>query len=238
MARKSKSRNARPQHRAVAHEASAPQSERDKVVAAFLKILTEKRIEQIGFAEIAEEAGVALADLRDTFASPVGMLAAYMKSIDRAVLSGDFADMEEEPARERLFDVLMRRLEVMAPQREAVRSLARSVRRNPPLALALNALAVRSQQWMLTAAGIPAAGPRGMIRAQALAVMFASALRVWVDDDDPGLARTMAALDRALGRGQRLAGLVEDLCFIPSRLCRLGSRWRRRHEDDAEEAAA
>ena len=104
----------------------------------------------------------------------------------------------------------------------------RSARRNPPLALALNGLAVRSQQWMLTAAGITAAGPRGMVRAQALAVMFASVLRTWVDDDDQGLARTMAALDRALGRGQRLAGLVEDLCFIPSRLCRLASRFRRR----------
>jgi hypothetical protein len=79
-----------------------------------------------------------------------------------------------------------------------------------------------------------------MIRAQALAVMFGSTLRAWVDDEDEGLARTMAALDRALGRGQRLAGLVEDLCFIPSRLCRLRlrPRRRRRSEDDAEEATA
>src|ERR1700761_1265986 len=122
MARKSKSRKTPPQRRTAAQTASAPQSERDKIVAAFLKLLAEKRIEQIGFAEIADEAGVPLADLRDMFASPIGMLAAHMKSVDRAVLSGDFADMEEEPARERLFDVLMRRLEVMAAQREAVRS--------------------------------------------------------------------------------------------------------------------
>ena len=63
------------------------------------------------------------------------------------------------PPRERLFDVLMRRLEILAPHREAVRSLLRSARRNPPLALALNGLAVRSQQWMLTAAGIERIGP-------------------------------------------------------------------------------
>ena len=179
-----------------------------------------------------------LAQLRDQFPSVLAILAAYLKSVDRAVLSTDASDMADEPPRERLFDVLMRRLEVMAPQREAVRSLLRSARRNPPLALALNAMAVRSQQWMLTAAAIPASGPRGMIRAQALAVMFGSALRAWLDDEDEGLARTMAALDRALGRGQRLAGLVEDLCFIPLRLCRLRPRRRRRSEDDAEEAAA
>jgi hypothetical protein len=147
-------------------------------------------------------------------------------------------DMSEEPVRERLFDVLMRRLEVLAEQRDAVRSLLRSARSNPPLALALNRLAVRSQQWMLTAAGINASGPQGMIRAQGLALLFASVLRTWVDDDDPGQARTMAALDRALARGQRAVGLLGDLCAIPSRLCGLRSRRRRRSRGDSQETAA
>ena len=99
-----------------------------------------------------------------------------------------------------------------------MRSLLRSARAQSAARLALNGLAVRSQQWMLTAAGIDASGPRGMIRAQGLAVLFGSVLRTWVDDDDPGLARTMAALDRALARGQRFVGLLDDLCAIPSRL--------------------
>jgi hypothetical protein len=91
---------------------------------------------------------------------------------------------------------------------------------------------------MLTAAGIGAAGPRGMIRAQGLAVLFGSVLRTWVRDEDPGLARTMAALDRALARGQRFVGFLDDLCHIPSRLCRLRSRRRRRDENSEESAAA
>jgi hypothetical protein len=119
-----------------------------------------------------------------------------------------------------------------------VRSLIRSASRNPPLAIACNGLAVRSQQWMLTAADIGASGPRGMVRAQGLALLFGSVLRTWVNDDDPGLARTMAALDRALGRGQRFAGLFEDLLNVPARLCRLRPRRRRRSEDDSEETAA
>ena len=69
-------------------------------------------------------------------------------------------------------------------------------------------------------------GPRGMIRAQGLAMLFASVLRTWIDDEDPGHARTMAALDRALARGQRFVGFLDDLCYIPSRICRLRSRRR------------
>ena len=208
-------------------------TERERIIDAFMTLLAHKPIELIGFADIAKEAGVALADLRGQFGSTLAILAAQTKETDRAVLAGADADMAEEPARERLFDVLMRRLDVLAPHKAAVKSLLRSAMRDPPLALALNALAVRSQQWMLTAADIDAAGPRGTLRAQGLAVLFASVLRTWVDDDDPGHARTMAALDRALARGQRWSGFLDNLGRIPACTCRLGRR-RRRDADEGD----
>jgi AcrR family transcriptional regulator len=217
---------------------AAPTTEREKIIAALLALLADKSFETIGLAEVAAQAGLALAQLRAEFASTLSILAAHIKATDRAVLAADLSDMEDEPARERLFDLLMRRLETLAPHRQAVRSLLRSVRRNPPLAAALNGLAVRSQQWMLTAAGISASGPGGMIRAQGLAVLFASVLRTWVDDEDPGQARTMAALDRALARGQRFVGFLDDLCRIPARLCRMRSRRRSRYDDSEESATA
>jgi len=232
------SRPARAARSTVANGPNAAIGERDKIVAALLALLAEKPFEEIGFADIAGRSGVSLAQFRGEFPSKLAIIAAHMKATDHAVLSEDFGDMSEEPARERLFDVLMRRLEILAPHREAVRSLLRSARRNPPLAFALNALAVRSQQWMLTAAGINASGARGVIRAQGLAVLFSSVLRTWIDDEDSGLARTLAGLDRALARGQRLGGFLDDLYCIPAGLCRLRGRRRRRHEESEEPAAA
>jgi len=209
-------------------------TDRDKIIAAFMALLAEKRFEEIGFGEIAARAGLTLSNCREEFGSTLAIYAAHMKNLDRKVLASSSGDMAEEPPRERLFDVLMRRIEMMAPQREAVRSLLKSVQRNPGLAFALNGLAVRSQTWMLTAADIDAAGPRGMIRAQGLAMLFASVLRTWIDDEDEGLARTLAALDRALSRGQRWSGMLDDLCrFSPGRCLR-----RRRKRDYEEEAEA
>jgi AcrR family transcriptional regulator len=202
-------------------------SERERIIDAFMALLAEKPFERIGFAEIAKSAHVSLSELRGTFASTLAILAAQMRETDRAVLAGGDADLADEPARERLFDVLMRRLEVLAPHKAAVRSLMRSASRNPALAFALNSLSVRAQQWMLTAADIAAAGPRGMVRAQGLALLFASVLRTWIDDQDRGLARTMAALDRALARGQHWSSLLDDLCRIPASVCRLRPRQRR-----------
>ena len=233
-ARKSSARSSRRSAATPGSAASAPASDRDKIIAAFLTLLAEKPIEQISFSEIAEASGMSLAALRNEFPSALAILAAHIKSVDRAVLSEDFRDVEEEPARERLFDVLMRRLEMLSPHREAVRSLMRSARRNPPLALALNGITMQSMQWMLTAADINAAGPGGALRAQGVALLYASALRTWVDDDDPGLARTMAALDRELARGARWAGLLDTLCRLaPSR--RGPGRRSRPHRDDLDE---
>jgi AcrR family transcriptional regulator len=211
---------------------------RERIIAAFMALLAERPIERIDLAEIAKRAEVSLADLRGEFSTTLSILAAHMKEIDRAVLRGGAGDMAQEPARERLFDVLMRRLETHAPHRESVRSLLRSATRNPPLAVALNGLAVQSQQWMLAAADISASGPKGTVRAQGLALLYASVLRTWLDDTDPGLARTMAALDSALARGQRWSSMLDDLLSVPARLCPTRKRPRPRRDDAGEETVA
>ncbi|MBO0759609.1 MAG: TetR/AcrR family transcriptional regulator [Bradyrhizobiaceae bacterium] len=193
-----------------------------------MALLAERRIEEIGYTDIAARAGVSLADLRSEFGSKLAILAAHMKEIDRQVLTGGDADMADEPARERLFDVLMRRFEAMVPYREAIRSLMRSARRNPPLALALNNLGMRSQQWMLAAADISASGPRGIMQAQGLALLFARVLSTFVRDEDEGLARTMASLDRELGRGQRYMEMLSSACRLTPLRCFV----RRSRRDD------
>jgi AcrR family transcriptional regulator len=228
----------KPKRERKAQNAAPPRgtSDRHKAVDALMALLAEHRFEQIGLAEVAGRAGLKLSELRAEFGSTFAILAAHMKTIDRAVLDGGDADMSEEPARERLFDVLMRRLEVLAPDKPAVRSLLRSARRNPGLALALNAFAVRSQTWMLEAAGIGASGPRGRLRAQGAALMFARVVAVWLDDEEPGLDRTMAALDRALNSAARWAGFLDDLCCIPAAICRGPRRRRARDEEEAEAA--
>ena len=209
--------------------------EHDPIVAAFMALLADKPFEQIGFGEIARRAGVSLAELRAQYASKIAMVAAHVREVDRAVLAGIDADMAEEEPRERLFDVLMRRLDTLAPHKQAVRSLRCSAMVNPGLALTLNGITVRSMQWMLTAADISASGPKGMLRAQGLALLYASVLRTWVTDDDVGQARTLAALDRALASGQRWALFLDDLCRIPEAACSARRALRRprdeRHDD-------
>lgn len=204
--------------------------DRERIIEAFMALLAERPIEEIGFAEIGGRADVPLHRCRTAFDSILSVLSAKLREVDTAVLEGIESEMADEPPRERLFDILMRRLETLEPHKAAIRSLVGSARSDPGLALALNGLAVRSQHWMLTAAGVPNAGLRGSIRAQGLACLYASVMRAWLEDEDPGLARTMATLDRELNRGARWAGFLDNVARMVPRPGMFRSRWRSRAE--------
>lgn len=234
MAKRSAKRAKSSASKTIGPTLAANANDRAKAIHGLMSLLSEHPWIEIGLADIAERGGLTLAQLRGEFASPLAILAGFVRDIDRLVLTGAKKDDEDESPRDRLFEVLMRRFEVLTPYKESIRSLAHSARRNPPLAFALNGMAVQSQQWMLTAAGIKSNGPKGMIRAQGLALMYANVARTWLDDDEADPARTMAALDRGLSSGQRWSGFLDDLCAIPAGL----SRRRRRHRDEDVEPEA
>lgn len=203
--------------------AMTAQTARDALVNAFLVLLAERPYGSFDMAEVAQRAGLALAEARSAFADLPDLLAGFSRLIDRQVLaeggpeSDDFAG---EGPHERLFEVLMRRLDALEPHRAAIRSLLSSARRDPLLALHLLRNAERSQRWMLAAAGIDGAGLRGAVKAKGLAALFGRVVETWLDDEDPGLSRTMAKLDEDLRRGEKMLGTLDDLAF-------LAAPWRR-----------
>ncbi len=75
---------------------------------------------------------------------------------------------------------------------------------------------MNSMRFMLEAAGVEAEGAAGALKLQGLALAWARVLRVWLDDDEPGLSRTMAELDRVLTRGERAAAGVDRLSALVS----------------------
>ncbi|OYX13932.1 MAG: TetR family transcriptional regulator [Rhizobiales bacterium 32-66-8] len=204
---------------------------RDSCIRAFLDLVAERSFERLSVGEVAERAGVPLSQMRLAYASRDDLLDDHARAIDRQVLSeGGPADWGDEPAQERRFEILMRRLDALEPHRAAVASLLASARRNPRLAAGLLKTAVRSQRWMLAAAGLDATGLRGDVRAHGLAILFGRVVNTWLKDEDPGLSRTMAFLDEELRSGAKLLGMMDDLVF-------LAVPWRtRRRADRAPDA--
>jgi len=217
-----------------------PKSPRERIVDALMALAAVEPWDAITLPMIARGADVSLAELRDAFPSKGAILGAFSKRIDRIVLDGTGPDMAEEPTRERVLDIMLRRFDAMAPYKEAMRSIARGVAHDPLALAALNQLALNSWRFMLAAADVDTEDHLGMLKVQGAAVVFARATRIWVEDEDAGLGKTMAFLDRELKRGETVLGRAEDMHRLTAPLRgffraamegRRAARERRSHRD-------
>jgi AcrR family transcriptional regulator len=231
----------------VTEQAATP---RDRIVDALMTLAAEQPWNDIEIGDIAQEANVTLAEFRDAFPSKGAVLAGLARRIDKAVLEGTSDDLAEEPARERLFDVLMRRLDAMAPYKRALRRIAFALRSDPFSMLALNGVGLNSMRFMLAAANISTEGPLGGLKIQGTVIAFANTLETWFTDDDPAQARTMARLDREIRRGERFMERAEDARRLTAPIRALGQalfegvrgsgrrRERERHRRDRDDDLA
>ncbi|MGU3543350.1 TetR/AcrR family transcriptional regulator [Methylobacterium sp. A52T] len=218
-------------------------SPREAAVEALMRLAAEQPWNDIEVSDIAREAGLTLAELRDLFPSKGAVLGGLTRIIDRKVLEGDLTGLEEEPTRERLFDVLMRRLDAMEPYKPALRRIAYALRGEPLSMLALNGVMLNSHRYMLAAAGIDTEGSLGQLKLQGVVIAFARVTQVWLDDDDPALARTMAWLDKEIRNGERIMERAEDVRRLTAPLRAIGRsfldrrpRDRRSRDGDGDES--
>jgi AcrR family transcriptional regulator len=219
---------------------AAPKGDvRDKAIDAALALAAEGPWSEVTLADIAARAGLPLADVAEEFATKLSVVRGFMRRVDRDVLEHLDPELAQEPARERLFDVLIGRFEALNPHKAAVRGLWQALARDPDALAVLNRAAIRSQLAMMAGAGVNADGLSGMVRAQGLATIFYRTMGVWLDDEDPGMARTMAALDRRLRDAERLLRPLEGFgaaarlvgAFCAALFGRRGER--RGHEETA-----
>lgn len=176
----------------------------DAIIPSFWRVLADRGWHGVTMRGIAADAGLPLAELRRAFDCPQAILEAHGRAVDAAVLEGTVDDLAAS-ARDRLFDVLMRRLDVLQPDRAGVVRLMHDLPTTPLLALWLATRTLPSMAWMLEAAGLDATGPSGILRTKGLGTVWLAALRAWEKDESADLSATMAALDRALDRADRVA---------------------------------
>lgn len=176
----------------------------DVVLDAALELAATAGWRDLTMRDVAEACGVSLAELHAVYPTRNAILKAFSARIDAAVLAGDTGDLGDESPRDRLFDVIMRRLDVLSVHRKAAWSIIRASLGNPASALQGFCLTQSSMRWMLEAAGIDAGGPAGALRAKGLMLVWLDVLRVWQSDESEDMARTMAHLDKRLALAERL----------------------------------
>jgi ubiquinone biosynthesis protein COQ9 len=181
---------------------------RDVVVDAALALAAQKPWTEITLVAIAEASDVSLAELAQHVSGKAQILEAFARRMDGQLLASLARDPVEGDAHDRLFDVMLRRFELLAPYKTAIANIAKAPAEGPAEWLHLLASSLTTQGWILAAADIKLSGFAGDAAKLGLGKIAVDTLRIWLKDDDAGLARTMAALDRKLRDGEALMKLL------------------------------
>ena len=178
------------------------------LIAAAFQLAAEQGWRRVSVVAAARAAGLPLARARERFPSRAAILLRFGRLVDQAALT---EAPSEGPVRDRLFDLLMRRIDALQVHRAGVLALLRALPADPPTALLLALATRRSMRWMLEAAGIPTRGIHGELRVKGLVAVWLWTLRAWRvrrqrgPGGHHGGARCGAAARRAGGRMARLA---------------------------------
>lgn len=188
----------------------------DKALDAFLGLIAEKGFAAVSLRDVAQAVGLGFADLYRLHRDKISLVAAFMARIDAEVMAGTASSLDpEETARDRLFDVMMRRYDALKAHRAALRALRQAVTRDPILALAMAPAMRRSMAAMLEAASVPSDGISGAMRQNGLLAIHHAVSRVFDGDETGDLSKTMAALDGRLKTAERWAQLFEKYTKPP-----------------------
>lgn len=180
----------------------------DLLCQAF-EVIAETGWRRFSFSELAERTDLSLSDIRKVFSGRSAILDRLSATLDESMLAIDRGELDDLPPRDRVFELIMRRLEAMAPFRPGLLRLMKEARQEPELLLATACRLDRSIAWLQDAAGLRADGLRARLQRRLLTAVYLRTLSVWSSDDGADLAKTMASLDKQLRRIKGFAGLAD-----------------------------
>lgn len=211
-----------------------------RIRQAALDLAAAQPWSEVTLTAIAAKAEVPLAELAKHYSAKSDILLGFAREMDGVLLKSLETDPVEGEPHDRVFDVMLRRFELLTPYKAALRSIANAPASGPQEWLNLLNSTLQSQSWILAAAGLEGKGIRGDLQKLGLARIYTDTLRVWLEDTDPGLAKTMAALDRKLRDGEAFMRRLETPIAILGGFARAFSAFRdtRTRQRPASDATA
>lgn len=180
--------------------AKAAKAETDLLTPA-LALIADRGWRGFSFAELARRAGVTLGRVYAEFPVRAAILRKLGRRLDAEMLALTAAELDGMSPRERVFELVMRRLDAMASAKPALRAIAEKGAGDPGLA-ASGLINVGRLADRLIDAAEAGDGPGARL---VVAAIYVRVFNVWLKDDTPDLGKTLAELDRRLQQAEGVA---------------------------------
>jgi ubiquinone biosynthesis protein COQ9 len=178
-----------------------------KVFRTTFATVAERGLAKTRLSALARDLKIPLKNMHAHYGTVDGIIAAFLDHVDGEMVKNVSAGTVK---RDLYFDMMMARFDALQPYRDGVVRALKDVGQHPLLLATLLARWNRSLSLMLDIAGDSPVYP---VKKIGLAGVYLAALKAWVGDDSPDMAKTMAALDRALAK----AGSVVERFLKPNK---------------------
>ncbi|WP_374654570.1 hypothetical protein [Dongia sp.] len=176
--------------------------------AALLQLIATQGWCDLSLAEIATAAGLDMAAAHAVYPTKAAILLGLVRATDEDILTSLTGDPLDGDAKDRLFDLLMRRFDRLQRHRDAYLTLLHELPRTPLEAACLARQVRRSMALTLETAGVSASGLKGLMRVQGLMAIYAAGLHAWRRDESEDLSKTMAEIDKRLAQAVKITEML------------------------------
>ncbi len=174
----------------------AKKSDTDKIVDAALRLAAKMPWETISLHHIARSARMKLSLLQDYVTDKDAIVLQIIHRIDQRMKAE--VNLADESVREKLFEIIMTRFDLMNQNRAAILSILHAKMKNPVDLLCFAPRLKPSARDILEYAGVSLHGIQGELKTKIFMMALFSCMRVWIDDESKDLSKTMACVDKRL----------------------------------------
>ena len=194
-------------------------SVKDLMIDSALALAAKHNWGDVAFEDIAQQAKIESQDALEYFDDKGDILIAYGRRVDRQMIENaalepfgnvEISQEDQSFIRERLFDLIMERFDVLNENREAVLSILDGIKFDPKQAIISFPHLTKSMGRILEEAGESCDGIKGCGKITGLTAVYLYTVKTWRDDDTTDMAKTMAALDKSLGLAEEAANTLSD----------------------------
>ncbi len=168
------------------------------IALATFKALEEKGWAHLTLHNVAEEAGITLEELHKVATSKEDIMAVMIAYTESQTLKYIDETPQDISSDDRLFDVLFARFEAAEPHKAALKRLWQDLKASPTLLRPLMPQFLEALKRLSLLGALDFDGPLGVIQLRLFGLIYLRMLHVWLEDDSPDLAATMAETNKAV----------------------------------------
>jgi AcrR family transcriptional regulator len=183
---------------------SKPHFDDAKLSAAVMRLVAAKGWGKMTLNDVAKTAKIPLSEIKARFKGTSDLIAVIAKETDKEAFA-PLSKISGTP-HDRLFEILMARFDIMQKHRSVFLNMAHEARVNHALSCALARASIASLNRIIDTSRLTQ--PPRPILASGIGAVYGWAFYIWCKDTSHDMAKTMAAIDKALRWAGKIAQLI------------------------------